>query len=183
MSHNQRKARPSAKRRQVLTVLIICDGQTEENYIDKTLKSYLSSKKDIPVKFTIKRNKTIKAVETLIKRTPGIQPFEAVIFLKDLENTSLNQSECKRLNELENMTGKHKDNSYWFVLYNYPSIEFWYILHFSQCAKFFANAAEATTELKKYFPEYKKPMPTDKKESNIFLEKIEDALSHLRCLK
>jgi hypothetical protein len=176
-----RKKRPFNNRKKITNILIVCDGETEENYFNYVLKPYLSGK-EINVKLDTKKFKDIRATKNYIKRNPGNPPFDGVVFLKDLENTSLNKEECASLKEFEIESGKKADNSFWFVFYNYPSIEYWYILHFNQCLRSFNDASESIKLLKTkdFFPEYEKPMPLSLKEGEIFLGKIDNALKNIK---
>ncbi len=112
-------------------MLIICDGKTEKNYFNYVIKQHLAKQK-IAVKLDIHNFKQITETNNYIKRKPGTPPFDAVIFIKDLENSNLALKECENIAKFEGLSGKQKDKSYWFVFYNYPSIEYWYILHFEE---------------------------------------------------
>lgn len=169
------------ERRQSDNILVVCDGETEENYVRFVLKEYIS-KKELPTSITIKKFDNIKSTEKFIQRKPGSPPFDAVVFLKDLENTNLNNEECCNLRNHEKLSGKRRDNSFWFIFYNYPSIEYWYLLHFTKCARGFNNASDAIKKLKNYYHEYKKPMPENIVQGEKLVKRVDIAMENIKTL-
>ncbi|WP_319778562.1 RloB domain-containing protein [Maridesulfovibrio sp.] len=169
----------SSLRRKKINVLLACDGQTEQNYAKFVLNECLSSKEN-PVVITPKTFTRVDQALRYMDRDP--KTFDAVLFLRDLENTQLSQTQINNLKaELDQVTklGKMKrEKSKWAVFYNYPAIEIWYTLHF--CDKIYAckNASDSERQLKAIFPEYEKPMPRSKKEAEIFCLNMDKAIEH-----
>lgn len=158
--------------------LIVCDGETEVNYCKFVLKPYMHRKYK-SVDITVKLFDKACEIQSHIDRCPGSKPYAAVIILKDLEKSNLTPGECEYLHSFEKEKGRRPDASYWFVLYNHPSIEYWYLLHFKSCTTHFDNADAVLRALKRVYPDYDKPMPTSKEEGQVFLANLERAVANL----
>ncbi|OEU66025.1 MAG: hypothetical protein BA863_10905 [Desulfovibrio sp. S3730MH75] len=169
-------------------ILLICDGQTEQNYAKYVLNKCLASP-DKPIKIDAKIFNNIEKVHAYIKRDP--KTFDAVIFLKDLENLTLSDTEIDNIatlqNDIKELSAQKKrrasdSKTEWAVFFNYPSIEYWYILHFAERGKAYLNATEVFKHLKTVHPAYDKPMPTTKKEAEIFCANLETAIANANKL-
>lgn len=83
-----------------------------------------------------------------------------VICIFDTDVSSHNDVEKRKLEQLQN---KYKNNRNLLFCDSFPSIEFWFLLHYIDTNRHFGNAEEAEKTLKKYLLEYEK--------SKEFLEK------------
>ncbi|MBI9112599.1 RloB domain-containing protein [Maridesulfovibrio ferrireducens] len=169
-------------------ILLICDGQTEQNYAKYVLNECLASP-DKPIKIHTQIFNCIDKVHTYIERDP--KTFDAVIFLKDLENEQLSDKEIDNIttlqSEVQKICGQKKrrasdSKAAWAVFFNYPSIEYWYILHFTERGKTYPNATDVVKHLKAVFPNFDKPMPTNKKEAEIFCTNLKIAIANAKKL-
>ncbi|WP_291328538.1 RloB family protein [Desulfovibrio sp. UCD-KL4C] len=168
------KITPKNQRRQNINILLICDGRTEINYAKYVLNSCVSSKSNT-IKIDARKLNSIEAAQKHILICPT--SFDAVFFLTDLENTQLSETKINSLITLQNSAKKLSNKrTKWAVFFNYPSIEYWYILHFAERAKSFMNATEAKNFLKQKYSIYEKPMPRNRQEAEIFCAKLESAI-------
>ncbi|NDV22834.1 RloB family protein [Desulfovibrio sp. JC022] len=179
-----RPKRPSKSlRRKKVNVLLVCDGQTEQNYAKFVLNECLSSKNN-PVVITPKTFTLVDQALRYMDRDP--KDFDAVLFLRDLENDQLSQTQINNLKaELEQITKlgkKKKEKRKWAVFYNYPAIEIWYALHFCDKINACRNAGDSERQLKAVFSAYEKPMPRNKKEAEVFCINMDDAIKRSKSL-
>ncbi|HAS90073.1 MAG TPA: hypothetical protein DCS48_12330 [Desulfovibrio sp.] len=170
-------------RRKKVNVLLVCDGQTEQNYTKFVLNECLSSK-DNPVVIKAQVFTKVDQVLRYMDRDP--KDFDAVFFLRDLENDQLSQTQINNLkaelDQIAKLNKKKKEKRKWAVFYNYPAIEIWYALHFCDRPNPCRNATDSEKHLKAVFPSYEKPMPCNKKDAEIFCINMETAIQRSKKL-
>ena len=139
-----RKGRQSRNRKIKPFYFIICEGETEENYIN-FIKAHFKVSAEVKSK-VLGNNLSVAKVDRIIKALPD-QPNKTYLFY-DLDREDVKQ----KLFELT----KHG----YSLIYNNPSIEFWFLLHNrNQRAEIETKNAEKA--LQKEWPEYKKGFLSD----------------------
>lgn len=76
-----------------------------------------------------------------------------VICVFDADVTTHNESERKKLEQLQN---KYRKNKNLLFCNSLPSIEYWFLLHHEHTNRYFKDAKTAETALKKYINDYEK---------------------------
>jgi hypothetical protein len=159
-SRNNELRRHSANKKAGRRVLIVTEGQTEEEYF-KALRNWKRLHGLIVV---IKPNctdpvslynvaKELKEQEQEKSKTGNITlPYDEVWIVYDLEKpNSERREQSKKVEE------KVKSPNKIYVAKSDPSFEFWYILHFEKTTKSFTGADEAEQHLKKHhWKDYRK---------------------------
>lgn len=84
---------------------------------------------------------------------------EKVFWIIDFDTISKETKEAKAsketpLQQLKNYINQISDNV--IVVVNNPCLEFWFLLHYKQTAKYFASYDDLKKELMKYLPDYQK---------------------------
>lgn len=158
--------------------LVVCEGESERNYINNVIKPYLR-KNGNHVKLRCMKFRNIDSVIGFL--TKPEQPCDAVFLVCDLDECTTDACKipfyCDQEKDLFNHNRLKRLQKGSF--YSYPSIEYWYLLH---CEKDYSPKNGASKEVerkfKKYLPTYTKPMPRDSKEAVFFSDRIDDAIQH-----
>lgn len=161
-------------------IYIIGEGITEQFYFAH-LKRILGFHCIIKPRFF--GNTSISEMRKKIEEL--IQGDVFVICIFDTDVSSHNDVEKRKLEQLQN---KYKNNRNLLFCDSFPSIEFWFLLHYIDTNRHFSNAAEAEKALKKYLLEYEKTKEFLEKEKWVrdLCEngKLELAINRAkRCLK
>ncbi len=139
-------------------ILIVCEGETEAVYF-KALKAYLRLPKTVAVMVKNKKKDAapIKVVDFAIKlarkrkgevkRSNFLLPYDESWCLIDVENPAQNSSFSKAINIADGQKIK--------LAVSNPAIEYWFLLHFEDTSRPFADGQEIKRYLKKYVPNYK----------------------------
>jgi hypothetical protein len=170
-----KRKQTSGKQRQK-RILIVCEGETERIYF-----------------MELRRKFQLHAVVVDTKNV-GSAPINVVERALKKRNEVKNQPEDKfdeiwcvfdRESETENSTfheavKKAQDNSLQLAVSN-PSFEFWYLLHFRETTRLFANSHEVERELrnKTYIPDYEKNMDVYAR----LADKTEDAIKRSQHIR
>jgi hypothetical protein len=86
---------------------------------------------------------------------------EKVFWIIDLDNILKETQESKKgtksaLQEFQGLYNRCQNNANIIVIVNNPCLEFWYLLHFEQTAKYFQSYEQLENVLKQHLPEYEK---------------------------
>jgi hypothetical protein len=129
-------------------IYIIGEGITEQHYfahIKKLFGFYCTVK---PRFFT---NNCIAEMEKRIKGL--LQDDIVVICVFDSDVSTHNESERKKLEQLQN---KYRKNKNILLCNSLPSIEYWFLLHHENTNRHFRDAKAVENALKKYISDYEK---------------------------
>lgn len=128
--------------------VVLGDGRTEQYYLEhlKIINNYGYS-----VKPSLFDNITLSQAEEIIDELLK-GGCDKIIFITDYD-TIVNQN--KKI-EFDRLSKKYKNNSAVLICETMPSIEFWFLLHFTNTTKHFQNAKEVQEFLEKYIPNYSK---------------------------
>lgn len=129
-------------------IAVLGDGRTEQYYL-KHLKDIKGLKYSIkPSLFNgINLNQAEDIIDNLQENG-----FEIIIFFTDYD-TIINQG---RLKDFLKFKDKYKKDSNVLICESMPSIEYWFLLHFTRSMKEFTNADQAFNDLKKHLKIYSK---------------------------
>jgi len=157
-------------------VYIIGEGITEQYYFSH-IKRMLGFNCIIKPRFF--GNTSIAEMRKKIEELLRSDVFVICVF--DADVSSHNESERRRLEQLQN---KYKNNKNLLFCSSLPSIEFWFLLHYLDTNRHFKNAKEAELALKKYIQEYEKTalfLENEKWVRNLCLDnKLEFALQRAK---
>jgi len=131
------------------SIFIIGEGLTEKRYFQhlKKLKGYPCI---VRPRFFSSKN----SIYYLEKRTKELLMADVtVICAFDADVAQRNGAERERL---QNFIEEYKENDKVIICDSLPSIEFWFLLHFKNTNKHFANYTTIRNELRKYIPRYDK---------------------------
>jgi RloB-like protein len=139
------------------SIHIIGEGLTEKYYFQhlKKINNYRYA-----VKPRFSNNNTISQFDKKTKEllSGGVK----VVCVFDADVSQRNQTEKKLLLQF---IKEYKDSEDVIICDSFPSIEFWFLLHFIETNKHFNNYRELRNELRKHLPDY------DKKEKYLQQEK------------
>lgn len=157
-------------------IYIIGEGITEQYYFSH-IKRMLGFNCIIKPRFF--GNTSIAEMRKKIEELLRSDVFVICVF--DADVSSHNESERRRLEQLQN---KYKNNKNLLFCSSLPSIEFWFLLHYLDTNRHFKNAKEAELALKKYIQEYEKTalfLENEKWVRNLCLDnKLEFALQRAK---
>jgi hypothetical protein len=127
---------------------IVGEGITEQYYFAhlKQLRKY-----NCVIKPRFFGKTSISEIEKSVHKLllGGVQ----VICVFDADVSVRDEAENKKLEQFRKRYGRNKNV---ILCESFPSIEFWFLLHYLKTTRNFQNAAEALKELKKYLPEFSK---------------------------
>ncbi len=171
------------KKKQRSYVLIVCEGETEKNYITKVIQPHLRATGH-NVRIKCKKFDKIPSIVGFLTRPE--QPCDAVFLVSDLDECTTDsdkiESYCEREKNLFNEPKLKKIQKGSF--YSYPSFEYWYLLHCKKdCAPKTGTSKQVEDELKKHLSNYTKPMPRTKQEGKFFSERIDVAINNEAALR
>jgi hypothetical protein len=129
-------------------IYIIGEGITEQYYFSH-IKQIMGFRCIIKPRFF--GNTCIAGMRKKIEDLLRSDVFVICVF--DTDVSSRNESERKRLEQLQNKYENHKNLLFCTSL---PSIEFWFLLHYLDTNRHFKDAKEAELALRKYIQEYEK---------------------------
>ena len=107
--------------------------------------------------------------------------YKKVLYVCDLDVCDSQQATIARLGR--QVEGKvkstaDKKSEKWETVYCYPTIEFWYLLHYEPSSRSFGNAEQVFREFVRKCQWYEKPMPRDKRESQWFMDRVKNAIEN-----
>lgn len=129
-------------------VYIIGEGITEQYYFSH-IKKYLSFRCTIKPRFF--GNTSIAEMKKKIEELLHGDIFIICVF--DADVSTHNESERKKLEQLQN---KYRKNKNILFCNSLPSIEYWFLLHHEHTNRYFKDAKAVESSLKKYVNDYKK---------------------------
>ncbi|MDR1114677.1 MAG: RloB family protein [Tannerella sp.] len=131
-------------------IYIVGEGITEQYYFSHI-------KKLVGFHCTIKPrffgNTSIAEMRKKIEELLSGDIFVICVF--DADVTVYNESERKKLEQLQN---KYRKNKNLLFCSSLPSIEYWFLLHHEHTNRYFKDAKSAETALKRYVNDYEKTM-------------------------
>jgi hypothetical protein len=136
------------KHKQYKRYVVLGDGQTEQFYLDH-LKDICGFRYSIrPLLFN---SITIEKAADLIKDLLD-DGYDMVIYLTDYD-TIVNQNKVEKFKKLVN---KYKNYPKVMICETMPSIEFWFLLHFTKTTREFGTSEEVTCQLLKHIAGFSK---------------------------
>jgi hypothetical protein len=136
------------KHKQYKRYVVLGDGQTEQYYLDH-LKDICGFRYSIrPLLFN---SITIEKATDLIKDLLD-DGYDMVIYLTDYD-TIVNQNKVEKFKKL---VSKYKHSRKVMICETMPSIEFWFLLHFTKTTREFGTAEEVTCQLLKHIAGFSK---------------------------
>ena len=127
---------------------IVGEGLTEQYYFSH-IKQINNCNWKVESRFFGKTD--ITQIEKTVKKL--ILGEVTVVCIFDADVSKRNQAEKKKLTAFKN---KYKNSSRVIICDSFPSIEFWFLLHFVKTNKYFANSSLVEKELKNYLKGYSK---------------------------
>lgn len=127
---------------------IVGEGLTEYYYF-KHLKGLFNYVCTIKPRFC--KNTCIKEMDATISQL--LEADATVICVFDADNSLRNKSESDQLQALKK---KYKSSKNVIFCDSMPSIEYWFLIHYSETRSGFASSKEVTTALKKHIRNFKK---------------------------
>lgn len=140
--------RPQRKFRKAVAIFV--DGKTESWYF-QSLKKYLSDTRSFEIKPELPKKKSLTEIEKQILEAIE-NDYDKVYWLVDLDKI-IQDNKITTFRRIYNSLSKKQNIS---ILINNPCLEIWFLLHFRQTKKQFADCNQVAKELKKYLPEYTK---------------------------
>ena len=137
---------------------IVVDGETEVWYLQMLKRNERSINVNIEPKIPQKK-KLSEQFEAVIKLS---EDYTKVFWIIDLDVILKETKEAKAGNKtplecfLEYKKSISENYNNIILIINSPCLEFWLLLHFETTTEIFNNCTEATNQLKKYLPSYKK---------------------------
>ncbi len=172
MARNNPKRKASGKKK--FTILV--DGETEIWYFQMMKKHEalpVDIKPDLPAKKKLKDQ--YEEVLEYAKHS------DKVIWMLDFDTLIKEESETKakgksKIQEFKEYVSKLKKFDNVEVLVNTPCLEYWYLLHFTETGKYFANCESVVKELKKNdcLKDYQKTQSYYKKKNNDIYKKLKE---------
>lgn len=151
--HHKRKAREqyrykrTASQRELYTnVLIVCEGETEVNYI-KSVANYLSlHRKRIQIQESPIGNDPVSITEYAVSKI-NEDPFDIAYCVFD----GIGNNNCAEA--IQKVKNQKKEVH---CIISYPCFEYWILMHYSKTTRSFQNYDEISKEVKKFIKQYKK---------------------------
>ncbi|MDR0567336.1 MAG: RloB family protein [Prevotellaceae bacterium] len=129
-------------------IYVIGEGITEQYYFSH-IKQIAGFRCIVKPRFF--GNTGIAAMRKTIEDLLRSDVFVICVF--DADVSLRNESEKKRLEQLQNKYRNHKNL---LLCTSLPSIEFWFLLHYLDTSRHFKDAKEAELALRRYLQEYEK---------------------------
>ncbi|GHT65195.1 hypothetical protein AGMMS50239_24420 [Bacteroidia bacterium] len=148
-----RKSRNIQKRK---VFSFVVDGKCELWYL-QLLKQ--QENLNIHLEPKLPHKKSLKDQFNLVSRLS--KESEKVFWIIDFDNIQKETIENKKgtksaLQEFQGLYNKCQNNANIVVIVNNPCLEFWYLLHFEQTARYFQSYEQLENALKQRLPEYEK---------------------------
>jgi hypothetical protein len=160
-------------------IYIIGEGPTERYYFSH-IKNLFNIRCCINRRFF--DNTCIADIEKKIKELLRDDIFIICVF--DTDVSARNEREHERLKQLQN---KYKDHKNLLFCDSFPSIEYWFLLHYEQTYRHFSTSKEVEKALKKHMTDYTKTskfLEKDKWVRDLCAEeKLEQAIKRANCSK
>jgi hypothetical protein len=155
-------------------ILVLCEGLTEYLYA-KALQMELprTIQRSVSVDISLGKQPDPKSLVLEAKRKVSTakkerNPYEAIWLFFDHDN----QPQLREAFELMEKEG-------FKMAYSSICIEHWFIMHFENCGRAFANGDEAVKYLRKYIPDYHK---TKTNAFKVLRDRLEDAIIRVDLL-
>jgi hypothetical protein len=129
-------------------IYIVGEGITEQCYFTH-IKRMFGFHCTIKPRFFV--NTSIAGMKKKIEEL--LRDDITVICVFDADISTYNKEEKKKLEQLQN---KHRKNKNLLFCDSFPSIEYWFLLHYENTNRHFNDAKMAETALKKYINDYEK---------------------------
>ncbi len=129
-------------------IYIVGEGITEQYYFSHIKKLYGFH---CTIKPRFFGNTSISEMKKKIEEL--LQGDIFVICVFDADVSAHNESERKKLEQLQN---KYRKNKNLLFCNSLPSIEYWFLLHHEHTNRYFKDAKAAEIALKKYIKDYEK---------------------------
>jgi len=152
----------------IKTYVIIVDGETEAWYFNMVKRNErqlrINIKPELPSKKTISQQYA-NIIESASNNTKVFWVVDFDTILKETRESK--KGVVTPLQEFDKYYKKlKKNNPNVVIIINSPCLEFWYLLHFEESAKFYDNCKKAERQLRKYLKDYEKTKKFFTKENN-----------------
>ncbi len=146
-------------------LVVIVDGETEKWYVED-IKKHTSNRsmKEMSIKPDIPQYKSVEKLFDYAKEKTE-KGYNEVVLILDADTILSSTDECKKFKVyFENYRavrgGKQRRRYVWMsklrLIVNNPCLEFWYLLHFCDTQKFYANYKDIEVDLQKHLKGYDK---------------------------
>ncbi len=153
------------------TYAIIVDGETEIWYFQMLKRNETSLQVNIEPKIPQK-----KAFSDQYEKVCELsEDYTKVFWIIDLD-VVIAESKIAELKEFLKEFEKEKLKNI-ITIFNNPCLEFWFVLHFEQTARYFPKCKEAEKQLKKHLNDYRKTQKYFTKQNNDIYLKLKPKLS------
>lgn len=129
-------------------VAVLGEGRTEQFYLKhlKTIKGYNYAIR--PLLFdSISLKDATEIIDQLLH-----EGFGLIVFFMDFD-TIVNQQRMREFNAFKKRYAKHKEV---LICESMPSIEYWFLLHFTKTTREFENSDQVEASLKRFIADYSK---------------------------
>lgn len=133
-------------------VLILCEGVTEEVYAKALRTAFLPRELQRTVTVDVVRHKKNDPLNLMAEAKDRVKqarkekmPYDDVWLFFDHDNSP-------HLQDVFEQVAKHR----FHLAFTAISLEYWFILHFEDCGRTFANGDDCVKYLKKHWPTYHK---------------------------
>ncbi len=161
------------------TFAIILDGETEVWYFQMLKRNEPALQVNIEPKIP-QRKKLSEQYEKVLELA---EDFTKVFWIIDLdvviaESKIAKKGGTNQIQQLKIYLNELKINyENVITILNNPCLEYWFVLHFEQTAKYFSKCSDAERQLKKHIKDYKKTRKYFTKQDNDIYLKLKSKLS------
>ena len=157
--------------------VIVVDGECESWYFQMLKRNKRALQIDLKPEIPQKKELSAQYGRVL----DLAKDYDKVIWIVDLDVVNNETRKAKtgkktKMSTFRKYAESLKSNKRVEVIVNNPCLEFWFLLHFEETAKFFDDCRGATKALKKHLPDYEKTQNYFTKEGNDIFKKLEPRL-------
>lgn len=134
------------------SILVLCEGRTEQWYIQQLIREEAVRNLRIEPKLPVKPN--LKKQYDQVREGAAI--YDMVVWIIDLDVFLTAAGKGEQLDKLRNIISGLRRYKNVELIVNNSCFEFWLLLHFEKTDRKFQNYGEVIKQLKRYLPDYEK---------------------------